>query len=249
MTAGEIRKELEETYKSPEWYLGFEVGNSTGANCSRHADAVAINAYPSKGFETRGFEIKVSKQDLAAELKNGLKSDEIARFCDYWFLVVPKGLADNFTLPPTWGVIECHDGKLRQKVRATKLESIAPTAGFLCAMLRARERTVFDEAAKISAEREKQIERYAEQQAGRDSEQLRQLVEKLAEIKSATGISLDNWTPTADIIAKLNAARSLDVIVRNVRFVESAAKALLKDAQEIQAAAEAMKMSDLVDGG
>jgi hypothetical protein len=248
MTAGDIRKALEATYKSPEWYLGFEVGNSTGANCRRHADAIAINAYPSKGFETRGFEIKVSKQDLTAELKNGLKSDEIARFCDYWFLVVPKGLTDGFTLPPTWGVIECHDGKLRQKVRATKLESIAPTAGFLCAMLRARERMLFDEAIKISAEREEQILRNAKWQAGRDSEQLRQMREKLDAIKEATGISLDNWTPTADIIAKLNAARSLDTIVRNVRFVESAAKALLKDAQEIQAAAEAMKMPDLAEG-
>ena len=103
VTAADIRQALTNTYTSPEWYLGFEVGNSTGANCSRHADAVAINAYPSKGFEVRGFEIKVSKQDLKSELENGLKSDEIARFCDYWFLVVPKGLTDGFTLPPTWG--------------------------------------------------------------------------------------------------------------------------------------------------
>ena len=64
VTAKVIRKALMDTYKEPEWYLGFEVGNSTGADCRRHADAVAINAYPSRGFEVRGFEIKVSRSDL-----------------------------------------------------------------------------------------------------------------------------------------------------------------------------------------
>lgn len=244
ITADDIRKALAGTYTSPEWYLGFEVGNSTGAGCRRHADAVAINAYPSKGFETRGFEIKVSKQDLKAELDNGIKSDEIARFCDYWFLVVPKGLTEGFTLPPTWGVIEYADGNLRQKVKAEKLDKIAPTIGFLCAMLRGRERSICNAATKVTKDREEQIRRDTLYRVKNSENELKRLREKLNEIKVATGISLDVWTPTRQIIDRLNAANSLEIIARNVRFIERCAEGLTKDAQEIQSAVDMIRVTE-----
>ena len=238
ITSDDIKKALGVQYASPEWYIGFEVGNSTGSSCRRHADAVAINAYPSKGFEVRGFEIKVSKQDLKAELENGIKSDEIARFCDYWFLVVPKGLTDEFTLPPTWGVIEYVDGKLRQKKRAEKLDKAAPTTGFLCAMLRGRERLANDAAAKVTAEREAQIRQSALWGVKNAEQELSKLREKLNEVKTATGISLDNWTPTREIIDRMNAATALNLIARNVRFLQNEAKCLMQDAQKIQSAVD-----------
>lgn len=240
-TSEDIRKALAETYSAPEWYIGFEVGNSTGGHCRRHADAVAINAYPSKGFEVRGFEIKVSKQDLKSELENGIKSDEIARFCDYWFLVVPKGLTDNFTLPPTWGVIEHADGKLRQKVKAEKLDKTAPTIGFACAMLRGRERVMLENAAKVSKQREEQIKRNAIWGVKNAETELTKLRNRLSEIKAATGIALNDWTPAREIIDRLNAANSLEIIARNVRFIEKGAKGLEKDVQEIQSAVNAIR--------
>lgn len=244
VTADMIRQALEDTYKEPEWYLGFEVGNSTGADCKRYADAVAINAYPSKGFETRGFEIKVAKQDLSAELKNGIKSDEIARFCDYWFLVTSKGLTDEFSLPPTWGVIEYHDGKLRQKTRATKLEKVTPTPGFLCAMLRGRERLTAGAASRITTEREEQIRRETIRRASDAERTLKDLQAKLNEIKLATGISLDYWSPKQSIIHRLQAAQSLDIITRNIRLLERSAKGMMEDAQEIAAAVSAIRAGD-----
>ncbi|MDR1572805.1 MAG: hypothetical protein LBS24_00645 [Clostridiales Family XIII bacterium] len=247
VTAAHICRALETAYTPPEWYLGFEVGNSTGANCRRYADAVAINAYPSKGFETRGFEIKVSKQDLAAELKTGIKSDETAKYCDYWFLVTPKGLSDDFTLPPTWGVIEYHDGKLKQKTRATKPEKTPPTPGFMCAVLRGRERMVASTAGRLTAEREEQIRNEVNQRPRCAEDDLRKLRTKLAEIKESTGISLDVWTPTDPIIARLNAAEALDIITHNVRAVERYANALLKDAMEIQTASAKIKAKEPVD--
>lgn len=242
VSANMIRLALEKTYTSPEWYLGFEVGNSTGTDCKRHADAIAINAYPSKGFEVRGFEIKVSKQDLSAELKNGIKSDEIARFCDYWFLVVPKGLSDGFTLPPTWGVIEYSDGKLRQKVKAQRLDKIQPTVGFLCAMMRGRERLVCSMASKVADTEKEKIKREAVWNLKNAEKELESLREKLCEIKESTGISLDTWTPTKQIIRKLNAAKSLDIISMNMRSMERAAKGILADAQEMYAAVSEMNL-------
>ena len=50
VTADMIRKALQDRYQEDEWYLGFEVGDSCGMRLSRHANAVAINAYPSRGF-------------------------------------------------------------------------------------------------------------------------------------------------------------------------------------------------------
>lgn len=236
VTAEMIRNALEAQYEPPEWYLGFEVGNSTGANCRRHADAVAVNAFPSKGFETRGFEIKVSKNDLASELKNGEKSDEIARFCDYWFLVTPKGLSSEFTLPPTWGVIEFSNGKLNQKCRATKLDKQPITMGFLCAVLRGRERLVASKAGKITAAREERIRTDAQWEARSAVNQLKQLRDKLALVRDQTGISLDDWHPTESMIRKLKAAEQLEIIARNVMSMERIAKDLTADIGEIQKA-------------
>jgi len=247
VTAEDIRNALEQSYASPEWYIGFEVGNSTGFNCRRHADAVAINSYPSKGFETRGFEIKVSKSDLKSELENGIKSDEIARFCDYWFLVTPKGLTSSFVLPPTWGVIEYENGSLRQKHKAEKLDKLAPTQGFLAAMLRGRERLLEGRAIKISKEKEAQIIENASYSIKYDLERYKKLQEKIKQIAEATGITLNEWEPTRDIIDKLKAAKSLRLVTSNIKSIQSMAEALLRDAQEVQTAANSILSKETAD--
>jgi hypothetical protein len=236
ITADMIRKALEAAYQPPEWYMGFEVGNSTAANIRRHADAVAINAYPSQGYAIRGFEIKVSKQDLAEELKQGGKSDSVAQYCDYWFLVTPKGLTDGFTLPPTWGVLEYDKGKLRQKHKATKIENVAPTRGFLCAMLRGRERTLVAQAKNVSAEREEQIRREAVYGMQNATRELAELRAKLKEIHDATGILLTDWTPTQDIIQKLNAAKNIKIIAHGLQSLKRVSGYLDKDITDIREA-------------
>ena len=72
--------------------IGVEVPNATGGLSKRRADAVAMNLFPSKNYEIRGFEIKISKSDLKRDLDNGSKSNEVAKYCDYWFLVTPRDL-------------------------------------------------------------------------------------------------------------------------------------------------------------
>lgn len=235
--ADDIRKALEEFYTAPEWYLGFEVGNSTGSLCRRHADAVAINAYPSKSFETRGFEIKVSKQDLRKELEQGIKSDEIARFCDYWFLVVPKGLTDDFTLPPSWGVIEYNDGKLRQKVKAEKLSKIPPTVGFMCAMMRGRERILSELKSRLTQEERENIKRQVLFGTKNAQAELDKIRTKLKEIQEQTGISLYDWQPTEEIINRLNAVKSVKTVTTNVKYIQRVAANMLKCSQEAYDAA------------
>lgn len=240
ITADDLRNALQAQYTQPEWYLGFEVGNSTGSNCRRHADAIAVNAYPSKGFEIRGFEIKVSKSDLKSELENGLKSDEVARFCDYWFLLVPKGLTDTFTLPPTWGIIEYSDGSLRQKKCAERLDKQPPTPGFMCAMLRGRERAFNIEVSIRASEIAEQRKSGAEYEAKRYKEELAELMETIKEVKEKTGIDLSRWNPGPDIIARLNSAQNLNIVAKEVGHIQRETERLLKTAQSIHMAAQAM---------
>lgn len=139
VTADDIRRALYARYKEPEWLLGFEVGNSTGGQCKRHADAVAINAYPSRGFTVRGFEIKISRSDLKHELDNADKAEAVAQYCNEWCLVVPKGLTENMDVPHNWGIIELVGDKLIQK-RAAEFMPNKIDTGFMCAFIRGVQR-------------------------------------------------------------------------------------------------------------
>lgn len=192
VTSEDIRKALADTYRMPEWHLGFEVGNSTGMECRRHADAIAINSYPSRGFEIRGFEIKVSKSDLKSELDNGLKADEIARFCNYWFLVVPKGLTDDYMIPHNWGIIEYTNGKLRQKRKAEYADN-KPDIGFMMAFMRGWQRTQWKEIGREREELKQRLSQDLSSEVRWKLKEYEELKKKLKELEKQTGISINNY--------------------------------------------------------
>lgn len=81
-----------------------EVGNSTGFANAGWADAVLMHLWPSDGLHLWGFEIKASRGDWLRELKNIKKSENIARFCDRWIVVVPHGVVKDGELPTAWGL-------------------------------------------------------------------------------------------------------------------------------------------------
>ena len=65
-----------------------QVGNATGWECNRHADAIVVSLWKSRGLEIMGFETKVSRSDWLKELKQPEKADEISKYCHRWYLVV-----------------------------------------------------------------------------------------------------------------------------------------------------------------
>lgn len=81
-----------------------EVGNTTGFGNRGWADAVLLHLWPSDGLALWGFEIKASRTDWKKELANPKKSENIARFCDRWIVVAPKGLVRDGELPAAWGL-------------------------------------------------------------------------------------------------------------------------------------------------
>lgn len=210
VTANDIRKALREKYKDPDWFLGFEVGDATGSMVSRHADAIAINQYPSRRYEVRGFEIKVSKQDLKRELEESAKADALAKYCNYWFLVVPKGLTDGMQIPEPWGIIEYADGKLRQKKKAEYAKNTIDY-GFMCGFIRGIRRMNYSVLADI-AKKERQLTiEHLDMEVRNKLYDYEKLQERLEMLKKRTGIDLTKryWLDEYDINAMALAKRLL----------------------------------------
>lgn len=69
-------------------------------------DAWAMNVWPSNGYTTIAYEIKVSRSDFLRELKDPDKRAWALRFSDEFYFVAPRHLIHPKELPPECGLIE-----------------------------------------------------------------------------------------------------------------------------------------------
>ena len=199
----------------PEWACFREVGNATGARCSRHADAVAMSIWPSRGLIIRGFEIKQSRTDYRREAADPEKAEAVARFCDEWWIVTPDGLIRDIgtELPPAWGLMVPNGkGGLRTVRAAEKTEAAPLTRTFLAAVLRKAQAMVAKSAEGWVRREEIQEKIDAAEKRGRDSaprrteiaeRDLTALREKLEHFRAGTGIDLtSDWRSEAGHIVE-----------------------------------------------
>lgn len=216
-TTEDIHDALMARYTEPEWYLGFEVANSCGSEVVRHADAVAICPYPSRAFETVGFEIKVSRSDLMRELKDPKKCETMYQFVNEWFLVVPKGLTKGLNIPIRWGILEYVDGKLRQKRRAAWHEAKL-TKGFMMAFIKGRQRMDALEAKRTYEFHQKMLRNEIE--GGLpwwiqdDLKRLKELTAELDTLEKETGIRLTGKN-TPEVLATLKTAQQMTKLLKS----------------------------------
>lgn len=138
LTAADLCDRIAAKHSPPEWACFFNVANALGGLARRRADGIAMNLWPSRGLMIRGFEVKISRSDLRREAANPEKAEEIARYCDEWWLVTPKGLVSNVDLevPPAWGLLEAWGRGLHVVRAAIPTEAELLTRGFLAAILR-----------------------------------------------------------------------------------------------------------------
>lgn len=128
-----IKALLKRKHKGVGWALMFEVGDRISMVKSR-ADAIAFDIYH---YKIHGYEIKASRGDWLNELKNPEKSARIRKYCDFWWVIAPKGMIKPEELPEGWGLIEAGPNSLRKKMRAPQNIRKDPMHnGFLAAMLR-----------------------------------------------------------------------------------------------------------------
>lgn len=85
-------------------------------------DFLAVGTWPSTGYAVHGYEIKASRSDWLAELKNPAKSAHGLAMVDHWWLAAPAGVVrDLAELPPQWGYLLVDELGTRVERRAPRL--------------------------------------------------------------------------------------------------------------------------------
>lgn len=119
------------------WVRAEHVRSSAGLEASRTADFVAMDMWNSKGLALHGHEVKTSRSDWLCELRDPTKADEIRRYMDYWWLVVPDADIVRDDLPDGWGLMVVRAGVLRAQRTAPRLTPEPVPRSFWAPLLRA----------------------------------------------------------------------------------------------------------------
>ena len=226
--AGQIEAALAKRFASPEYAFMPQLNQGTGSNGGRRADAVAFSLWPSRGLHLSGFEIKVSRSDLATEIKKPEKAEAIQRFCDFWWLVTPAGLTNEMDiLPPTWGLMEVTGRGVKVKRQAPKLEPETWTRAFIASTFRAFHETVpylranFVCVDDVEGEISKRATEISERERKGTDRQLSELRSAVDAFEKASGIEIRNEWRTAEIGRALRALIHTEGIVDS-RYVVNA---------------------------
>lgn len=216
MQTHEIKAALAEKYKAPEYALLFEVGNGTGGNKSRSADAVAMSLWPSRGLHLIGFEIKASRADWLNELREPAKADAIGKYCDFWYLVVgDKKIVQDGELPLGWGLIAPRGEGLAVVKEAIKIECLPMDRSFLAGLMRRnveQDRSAIDEEIRraVKNQVDELVELKVNRQIGylkRENDKLDEMVKTFSQV---SGMPLYDFN-VADIAEAVKFVRSNNI--------------------------------------
>lgn len=191
---------LEKRYQPPEYALFFEVANGVGAHRRRYADALAMSLFPSRGLDIHGIEIKEDRADWLREKKNPHKADEIAAYCDYWWLVVSnKDVAQVDELPGPWGLLVLHGKELRAVKKAEKLQPKPLDRPFVACILRRAYESIQDKLsnAKHLKDAEERGRARGAEDAKSDIEiaqrELNHYKRRMEDFETKSGLKLNDW--------------------------------------------------------
>lgn len=151
ITAAHMRRGLRKHFPTGRCAIAFEVAQSTGFGANRHIDAVAMDLWPSHGLGLHAIEIKVERSDWRRELKDPAKAEQLARFCQFFWVAAPPGVVPVEELPPAWGLLEGGEFGMRVVKRADKTKAEPVTPEFLAAIFRAAtERSIEADESKLA---------------------------------------------------------------------------------------------------
>jgi hypothetical protein len=195
------RELLRKRYPSPEWALMDEVAPSTGGGTG-YADAVAVNLWRSGGHAVHGHEIKVSRSDWLRELKQPGKADPVMAYCDFWWLVCPKDVADESEIPLTWGWMVPQSNGFRIARKAPRLQPKPLDRAFFASIVRrgfeASESIarglVADEMNRVRQTSQKAIDDGIAAGTRHIREEIESLRAQLVELKQHTGIEIGRYS-------------------------------------------------------
>jgi hypothetical protein len=239
-----LRVAMTRQWKAPIHAIMWEVGDATGARHTRLADAVIMGLWPSRGIDLEGVEIKTHRSDWLRELANPAKAEQIARYCDFWWVHASPDVVRPEELPAGWG-LRVYDGRIwTTPVPAARRQPESMTREFLAALLRRSDqqnekqaRHLVDQAlVKERAAIEQRIEQRVQERT-RLSASLANVAD---EFEKATGLSIAELSRygSATYAARMTAALMKQDLHNPYSGLEQLVKQLRQTAD---AAADAMK--------
>lgn len=136
LTADRITDMLRDRHSGREWAFFAEMRNATGfPRQVRTFDAWAMNTWPSKGYRTLGYEIKVSRSDFLHELEDPTKRAALEKVAGECYFATPAGLLRPDEVPEGWGLIVAGDSGFRV-MRAPMQRQVELSIHFVAALLR-----------------------------------------------------------------------------------------------------------------
>lgn len=221
ITSHDLCVALKLEHPADEYVTVFEVREAAGSAIGSRADALVLSLWASRGLEITGFEFKCNRGDWLAELKNPEKADRIARYCDRWCLFAAPGVVKDGELPLGWGLWELTPARtIKRRVAPVAREPEPVPRAFLASLMRARTRLEADDLAALHARQRQEWEKEQRNRESaspstldaatrRDLERLRAGLQKLEEIRQATGIDLATYTPSRQWIERMRLADSV----------------------------------------
>jgi hypothetical protein len=203
MTEYQLFQALRPLYPAREYALLPQVANGTGGRATRHCDALALSLWPSRGLHLSGFEMKSHRSDWLREIKNPAKADEIAKFCNFWWIVVPSGIVKLDELPEPWGLLVWDEKKeALNKVKAAKWrEAVAMDMPFMAAALRKAQDCYAPDAvvneARAAGVLKGREDGKLESQA--DLRRYRELEKRVLAFEKASGVEISGWQDAESI--------------------------------------------------
>jgi hypothetical protein len=254
-TAEAVWAALAKRYTPPAWALLAQVGNGTGFAGNRYADAVAMSLWPSRGLHLHGIEIKVYRSDWLRELKNPAKAEDIAAYCNFWWVATGPDVILPGELPSAWGhLVLAGKRGLVMEHAASENKGAAMDLPMVAAILRrASEGMVPRESVNglVSAAREEGVElgkARVEREVGIEAVQRKydELRKSVGAFESASGVQVGSPWIAGDVGRRFAAASVLDGIAQgyNMQHVESALQSALNNVKAARRAASHPKETE-----
>ena len=190
--------QLRKRFPEPAFHVIEQVRNGTGWSRSpRTADAIVIGTWPSRGLELIGVEVKSDRRDWMRELKDPAKAEEIARYCDKWYLLATNDkVAKLDEIPPMWGYLLAGTDKLKTMKDAPVFPKPTPVDRlFLAAIVRAVKGTsvprseIETRVSEMLEERVRRDVRTGESELRGLREKVQHLTGVIAEFEREAGVS------------------------------------------------------------
>lgn len=142
MNAEQLKGALRSRYQNNRQYVAlceFRPGTGYGVNSERWIDFYVIQCWGD--LHTLAFEIKVSRSDFLAELKQPEKRRLALHYSHEFYFVAPAGMIKPEELPVEAGLLEAREEfgvvVLREKRSPLHRETARPTWRFVAAVARA----------------------------------------------------------------------------------------------------------------